>query len=98
MGKQTKQATKSKMSDPGAVKAASPEPSMHNTGTQAVMFRGHKVEAAKIVHVTRPAKENAGSHDHLVRGDGSEMKGEGKSAAKLPAWCPGDSHDDAGEY
>jgi hypothetical protein len=79
----------SKMSDPASVSAASPEPSTHRTGSATVEFKGHFVETRKITHVTEAASANRGSHDDLVRGDGSEDKLQGKESAKLPAWRKG---------
>jgi hypothetical protein len=79
-----------KMSDPAAVRAASPEPSTHRTGSPTVEFSGHFVNVRDIEHVTKPAKANAGSHDHLTREDGSTNKLEGGKSAKLPAWTKGE--------
>jgi hypothetical protein len=76
-------------SDPASVRASSPEPNTHRTGSPCVELEGHMASTKKIQHVTSPAKENAGSHDAVVREDGSELKGEGEQSAKMPAWRKG---------
>jgi hypothetical protein len=65
-----------RMSDPAQVRASGmPEANEHRTGEPCVEFKGHFVQAKQIPGVTRPTASTAGSHDRLVRGDGSELKG-----------------------
>jgi hypothetical protein len=88
MAKMKKERTKSKMVDPPQVKVSGmPEANMQRTGEPCVEFHGHFVQAKDLPGVTRPTASTAGSHDRLVRGDGSELKGESEEATQQ-AWTP----------
>jgi hypothetical protein len=70
-----KKGSEKKFSDPAQVRVKG-QVSTHRTGTACIAFHGHFAQVADIEGVTRPTASTQGSHDHLVRGDGSELKGE----------------------
>jgi hypothetical protein len=74
------------LGDPPQVKVAGmPDANKQRTGEPCVEFKGHFVQARHIPGVTRPTASTAGSHDRLVRGDGSELKGSDEDCTEQ-AW------------
>jgi hypothetical protein len=70
-----KKGSEKKFSDPAQVRVKG-QVSTQRTGTACIEFHGHFAQVKSIDGVTRPTDSTQGSHDKLVRGDGSELKGE----------------------